>query len=82
MEFLRVMASLIMDEERQENGFDTIRVFDTEQRGYISSEELTLALRCMPGSAQMKEYELAEILQIADPDGDGKINIQGTLIVS
>ena len=72
------MASLIMDEDREEHGLDTIRVFDSEQLGFISLVELETALRCMPGSAQMKEFELRDILRLADPDGDGKIDIQGT----
>ena len=66
-----------MDEDREEHGLDTIRVFDSEQLGYINSVELETALRCMPGSAQMKEFELRHILRLADPDGDGKIDIQG-----
>ena len=68
-----------MDEdEREQQALDSIRVFDSEERGYISSEELRTALKCMPGSAQMRDFELKEILRKADPDMDGKINIQGT----
>ena len=81
MEFIRVMESLITDEERKENGcIDALRVFDSDQRGYISLNELQVALRSMPGSAQMKEFELRDILQEADPDGDGKVKIQGEWI--
>ena len=71
------MASLIADEAREEHGLDTIRVFDSEERGYINSAELETALRCMPGSRQVTDNELLEILQLVDPDGDGKINIPG-----
>ena len=75
------MESLITDEERKENGcIDALRVFDSDQRGYISLNELQVALRSMPGSAQMKEFELRDILQEADPDGDGKVKIQGEWI--
>lgn len=75
------MESLITDEERKENGcIDALRVFDSDQRGYISLNELQVALRNMPGSAQMKEFELRDILQEADPDGDGKVKIQGEWI--
>ena len=81
MEFIRVMESLITEEERKENGcIDAVRVFDSDQRGYISLNELQEALRSMPGSAQMKEFELRDILQEADPDGDGKVKIQGEWI--
>lgn len=81
VEFIRVMESLITDEEREENGYvDAVRVFDPEQRGCISLNELQVALRSMPGSAQMKDFELRDILQKADPDGDGKVQIQGEWI--
>lgn len=76
VEFLRIMASLIMDEDSREHGLDTVRVFDPEERGYISSTELETALKCVPGSVQMKDFELREILRMADPDKDGKIDIQ------
>jgi len=82
VEFLRIMASLIMDEDSREHGLDTVRVFDPEERGYISSTELETALKCVPGSVQMKDFELREILRMADPDKDGKIDIQGTVITS
>ncbi|KAL9971401.1 hypothetical protein ACROYT_G023921 [Oculina patagonica] len=76
-EFLRLMAALIMDEDNnEEHALDSIRVFDCEERGYISSEELETALKRMPGKAQMTEFELRDILRKADPDKDGKINIQ------
>lgn len=72
------MATLIRDENRTEHdGLDTIRVFDCEQRGYISSAELEIALKCMPGSKQITDFELRDILRLADPDGDGRIHIPG-----
>lgn len=75
------MEYLITDEEREENGcIDAVRVFDSDQRGYISLNELQVALRSMPGSAQMKEFELRDILQEADLDGDSRVKIQGEWI--
>lgn len=72
------MAALIIDEEdNEEQTLDSIRVFDSEERGYISSEELKAALKRMPGNSQMRDFELRDILRKADPDKDGKINIQG-----
>ena len=73
------MAALIIDEEdNEEQTLDSIRAFDSEERGYFNSEELKTALKRMPGSSQMRDFELREILRKADPDMDGKINIQGT----
>ena len=73
------MAALIIDEEdNEEQTLDSIRAFDSEERGYFNSEELKTALKGMPGSSQMRDFELRDILRKADPDMDGKINIQGT----
>lgn len=73
------MAALIIDEENnEEQTLNSIRVFDSEERGYFSSEELKAALKRMPGSSQLKDFEMRDILRKADPDEDGKINIQGT----
>ena len=73
------MAALIIDEEDNEDQtLDSIRVFDPEERGYFSSEELKTALKSMAGSSQIRDFELRDILRKADPDKDGKIDIQGT----
>lgn len=73
------MAALIIDEEEnEEQTLDSIRVFDSEERGYFSSEELETALKRIPGSSQMTDFELRDILRKVDPDNDGKIDIQGT----
>ena len=80
-EFLRLMAALTMDEDQEGNVvLDSIRVFDTEERGFISTVELREALQCMPGSSQMRDFELKDILKRADPDGKGRIRIKGTTI--
>lgn len=73
------MATLITDEEREEHGLDTIRVFDPAERGYINSSELETALKRMPGNEQMTDSELLDIIRLADPDGDGQIDIPGKI---
>ena len=78
-EFLRIMATLITDEEREEHRLDTIRVFDPEERGYINSSELETALKRMPGNEQMTDSELLDIIRLADPDGDGQIHTPGKI---
>ena len=73
------MAALIIDEENnEEQTLDSIRLFDPEERGFFNSEELKTALKRMPGSSQIRDSEMRDILRKADPDDDGKINIQGT----
>ncbi|XP_022789595.1 uncharacterized protein LOC111329227 [Stylophora pistillata] len=76
-EFVRLMEALINDEnEHEQPSLDSIRVFDPEELGYISSKDLKTALKSMPGSAHVRDFELRDILRKADPDRDGKINIQ------
>lgn len=75
------MATLITDEERDEHGLDAIRVFDSEERGYINSSELNTALTCMPGNEQITDSELRDIIRLADPDEDGQIYIPGKICV-
>lgn len=80
-EFVRLMEALIIDEnENEEPSLDSIRVFDPEELGFIGSEDLKIALKSMPGSAYMSDFELRDILQKADPDKDGKIDIQGNYL--
>lgn len=80
-EFVRLMEALIIDEnENEEPSLDSIRVFDPEELGFVSSEDLKIALKSMPGSAYMSDFELRDILQKADPDKDGKIDIQGNYL--
>lgn len=75
------MEALIIDEnENEEPSLDSIRVFDPEELGFVSSEDLKIALKSMPGSAYMSDFELRDILQKADPDKDGKIDIQGNYL--
>lgn len=75
------MEALIIDEnENEEPSLDSIRVFDPEELGFIGSEDLKIALKSMPGSAYMSDFELRDILQKADPDKDGKIDIQGNYL--
>ena len=71
-----------MKKKMRRQTLDSIRVFDSEERGYFSSEELKTALKLMPGSSQMTDFELRDILRKADPDNDGKIDIQGTRLIS
>ena len=52
-------------------------VFDREEKGFFKLYELEEALKGMPGSQHVEESEIAGILELADPDGDGHVNFQG-----
>ena len=52
-------------------------MFDREEKGFFRLDELENAMTKIPGSDLVTESELAEILQLADPDGDGHVNFEG-----
>ena len=57
------------DEEELREAF---RVFDQDQNGFISRDELRHVLQNL--GERLSDEELAEMLREADVDGDGQIN--------
>jgi Ca2+-binding EF-hand superfamily protein len=53
---------------------DAFRFFDPDNTGFISAEQLCKALRKL--GEELTEEDLAEIMQEADQDRDGKITLQ------
>ena len=56
---------------------EAFEAFDREEKGFFRLHELEDALTKMPGSDLITECELTEILQLADPDGDGHVKFEG-----
>lgn len=52
-----------------------LRVFDRDGNGYITRDELQIAMEMM--QEQVNEQQVNEMLQLADLDRDGKINYEG-----
>ena len=52
-------------------------VFDTDERGFVTVQELHEAFERMPGRERMKDHELREIIRSADPAGRGIIRLKG-----
>lgn len=52
-------------------------VFDREEKGFFKLYELEQALKSMHGAQDLGESELADILALADPNGDGHVNLEG-----
>lgn len=50
-------------------------VFDRDGNGYITRDELQIAMEMM--QENVTETQVNEMLQLADLDKDGKINYQG-----
>ncbi|XP_066336427.1 calmodulin-2/4-like isoform X3 [Miscanthus floridulus] len=73
-EFLTLLARQM----REANGADedelreAFRVFDQDQNGFISRDELRHVLQNL--GEKLSDEELAEMLREADSDGDGQIN--------
>ena len=57
--------------------FNAFEIFDRENKGFFSLNELEMALREMPKGHEADEKEIADILALADRDGDGHVNFQG-----
>lgn len=59
--------------------FNTSRVFDRDGNGYITRDELQVAMDMI--GETVTEAQLSEMLAIADLDKDGKINYEGINII-
>ncbi|XP_070504182.1 calmodulin-like [Chironomus tepperi] len=74
-EFLKMMANIVkspVDEEQEI--WDAFRVFDKDNDGFVSIEELKYVLTNL--GEKLTDQEMNEILKDADADGDGKLNFE------
>ncbi|VDD75087.1 unnamed protein product [Mesocestoides corti] len=55
--------------------YETFRIFDKDDDGYITPKELQAVLTQM--GVTVSEYEAADILSEADRDGDGRVTFDG-----
>ena len=70
----RVVASSAHREDDGENWMEAFKIFDQDGDGFISAPELGRVLKNM--GEDLKPYELAEMIQEADKDGDGRLNYE------
>ncbi|EMS66519.1 Calmodulin-like protein 1 [Triticum urartu] len=72
-EFLGLVARQMRgDAEAEEELHEAFRVFDKDNNGFISLDELRTVMKNL--GEKLSEDELNEMLQEADADGDGQIN--------
>ncbi|XP_062197463.1 uncharacterized protein LOC133900370 [Phragmites australis] len=71
-EFLTLLARKMRDAGADDELREAFRVFDQDQNGFISRDELRHVLENL--GERLSDYELAEMLREADVDGDGQIN--------
>ncbi|XP_023230543.1 calcium-binding protein E63-1-like [Centruroides sculpturatus] len=75
-EFLAWMAShqqALMDDET-EDLLAAFRVFDRDRNGYITRDELKVAMDLI--GEPMSEQQLDDLLELIDVDNDGRINYE------
>lgn len=73
LDFIPIITKISSFHQSDSDLMDAFEVFDREEKGFFRLHELEDALKKMPGSEGMTEDELADILQLADPDGDGHV---------
>ncbi|VAI30019.1 unnamed protein product [Triticum turgidum subsp. durum] len=72
-DFLGLVARQMRgDAEAEEELHEAFRVFDKDNNGFISLDELRTVMKNL--GEKLSEDELNEMLQEADADGDGQIN--------
>jgi len=71
-QFLDMMTARISDGDNREDIMKVFRLFDANERGYISADDLSRVARELGES--MTGAELKEMIDRADLDGDGVIN--------
>lgn len=77
MDFVQILTKITSSHQSDSDLLEAFEVFDREEKGFFRLHELEDVLTKIPGSDLITECELAEILQLADPDGDGHVNFEG-----
>ncbi len=77
-EFLKIMqrrvVSISSTGNTGENWMEAFKIFDQDGDGFITALELGRVLKNM--GEELKDYELDEMIQEADKDGDGRLNYE------
>jgi len=76
MDFVQILTKIKSSHQSDSDLLEAFEVFDREEKGFFRLHELEDTLTKIPGSDLITESELAEILQLADPDGDGHVNFE------
>ncbi|KAH7571911.1 hypothetical protein ACOSP7_014808 [Xanthoceras sorbifolium] len=71
-EFLNLMARKMKESEAEEELREAFKVFDKDQDGYISPNELRQVMINL--GEKLTDEELEQMIREADLDGDGQVN--------
>lgn len=75
MDFIQILMKIKSSHQDDSDLLEAFEVFDREKKGFFRLHELEDTFNKIPGS-DLTECELAEILQLADSDGDGRVNFE------
>lgn len=73
-EFLNLMSLKMKDKNSAEQLKDAFKVFDKDQNGFISADELRRVM--MNLGEKLSKEDTDEMIREADIDGDGQINYE------
>lgn len=78
-EFMEILSDNIGDFETEDEIRRLFRVFDRKNTGYITRKDLKEVMEVM--DEKLTEAELDEAMKEADTNKDGKINVDGNIIL-
>ena len=76
MDFIQILMKIKSSHQDDSDLLEAFEVFDREKKGFFRLHELEDTFNKILGS-DLTECELAGILQLADSDGDGRVNFEG-----
>ncbi len=71
-EFLGLMVNKMNDTDTEEELLEAFKIFDRDNKGYITALELRLVMNNL--GEVLSPYEIDELVKEADIDGDGHID--------
>lgn len=76
-EFLSMLARKKKEADTEEELKGAFKVFDKDNNGYISADELRHVMTNL--GEKLTDEEVEEMIKEADVDGDGQVNYEGTV---
>lgn len=76
LDFVQIISRIASSKRSETDLTHAFEVFDREEKGFFKLYELEQALKSMHGAQDLGESELADILALADPNGDGHVNLE------
>ena len=78
-EFCRIMLPVFSGQFEDEQLYKAFKKFDTDNSGYISTDELKQILAKI--GQHYSDKDIAKMVSSVDKDGDGRLSFPGNLIL-